>query len=311
MPPREIIVGHFDGALFSWQAEYVKKILAKCMHTHIYTQPLALAERSDAERIAPHMHTASGVSFELPAQVIRTHIMDRVVDCAVLPLEILPRELPYPLVLAAVVGRGNGREAFIAKNGGNFQSLPPGSRVGVYAKRQRTQASLIRSDLVYTPVSPDIGTLIGIEGMRSVDAAFYPETDVRRMSYDRHITELMPLDSMLPALRDGIAVVVHRESADIIDALLAVADAASQRVLAIEDAFLRDYHPPYDAPFAGMISITGSEVRFILRAVDEDTLRTFDDEYRTHEPFDAVAFGRDCAVRFERKGGRSPLSKHR
>ncbi|MEK6796222.1 MAG: hypothetical protein AABZ39_15690 [Spirochaetota bacterium] len=311
MPRSEIIVGHFDGALFTWQAEYVKKILSKCMKERIYTQPLALADRADAMKIAPHMFTAAGVSFELPARVIHDHIVEGIVDCAALPLEILPLELPFPLALAGVVGRGSGREAFLSRSGEGFRSIAPGSRVGVYAKRQRTQASLMRSDLVYTPVSPDIGMLIGIEGMRSVDAVFYPETDVRRMSYDRSITEIISMDAMLPALRDGIAVVAHRENRAVLDAIAGVIDAASQRIYAIEDAFLRDFNPVYDAPFAGCITITGSEIRFALRAVDEDTLRAFDDEYRIHEPFDAHAFGRDCASRFERKGGRSPLSKHR
>ncbi|MBI4978097.1 MAG: hypothetical protein HZC28_11475 [Spirochaetes bacterium] len=307
----EIIIGHFEGRLFAWQGDYVRKILEHIVPIPVFTRSIAPENRDDLVKVASHIYTNSfSIDLHFHTTIIDAAIRSGEIDCAVVPLEILPEELPYPLTLAGVVGRVQHREVLISRDKVPFAKLPPGASVGVYSLRQVVQLKHIRGDLSYVIVPPDAETLLSVTGMKDLAAVVYPESDVKRLSYDALITETFSEEMILPALRQSaFGCVTHRENSAVISAMQHVTDAATLRTTRCEEGFMHDFNPPFDAPLAGRASVNGDELRFSVRSIDEITLRVFEDEYTSIGDTDAYAFGRECARRFEQKGGRTPIKR--
>jgi hydroxymethylbilane synthase len=62
-------------------------------------------------------------------------LLDARVDMAVHSMKDLPTELPGELCVAAVLPRGDVRDAFISNKGESLGALPPGAAVGTSSLR--------------------------------------------------------------------------------------------------------------------------------------------------------------------------------
>lgn len=303
----EIIIGHFDGKLLLWYAEYLKKICEKLFKIPVYLKCVIPAKGKDYEMIAPHIYSSPHKpDFSFFAEQFSYLIKEEEIDVMAAPLELMPGTLPYPLYQAAIINRVQNQEALISKDRSGFYKLPAGAKVGVYSLRQIVQLKLLRPDLKYCPVSPEAERFIGIDAMEGVDACVYPLADLKRLNFDRFISEIFSIDALLPAPRQSAIICVsHRENSRFNDKLKGMMDNNTAVASACENGFIENFNPPFDAPLGAFAELSGSMLRFTIRSVDPNTLRVFEDEYISEDIENAYNFGSEAAYKFEKKGGRS------
>lgn len=302
----EIIIGHFDGSLFRWYANYIKQLLTRLTNLPVYLREIIPENESDYRKISAHCCAEPiDLSFSFHTNIYFSALKNEEIDIMAIPCEIIESKLPYPLSLAAVLGRVAHRECLISRGKKSFSELKSGDKVGVYSSRQKTQLDLWRTDLEYSFTTPDLETLISVKGMGEYEAVVFPEADIKRLGYEKYIAEIFPEEIILPALRQSVIGCVTRNDNTEIRALLGeVSDKIIRDETLIEEGFLANFNPPFDAPIGGRAIIDANEMRLWLRSVNSSR-RSFEEEFIESKDNDPFEFGAKCAYAFEKKGGRS------
>lgn len=88
-------------------------------------------------------------------------VLDGRADIAVHSAKDLPTASTVGLVLAAVLERGDARDAVVTRDGAGLGSLAPGTRVGSSSARRAALLADLRPDLVCVPVRGNVDTRLG------------------------------------------------------------------------------------------------------------------------------------------------------
>lgn len=83
---------------------------------------------------------------------------DGSIDIAVHSLKDLPTVLDPRFALAAVLERAPVRDVLVTRDGGGFDSLPAGARVGTSSVRRARQVMFLRPDLIVTDLRGNVPT---------------------------------------------------------------------------------------------------------------------------------------------------------
>ena len=89
---------------------------------------------------------------------LETALDDGTIDIAVHSLKDLPTVLDSRFALAAVLERAPVRDVLVTRDGGGFDSLPAGSRVGTSSVRRARQVTHLRPDLEVTDLRGNVPT---------------------------------------------------------------------------------------------------------------------------------------------------------
>ncbi len=226
------------------------------------TRPSALARRQTAHIIS--LLQAAWPGLECREQVITT-AGDRVLDrplselgekglftrelekallcgeahVAVHSLKDLPVEKTPGIVLGAVPARDSALDVFIAPNGETLSNLPKGARVGTCSLRRTAQLLAHRPDLNILPLRGNVDTRLRKAVNGEYDAIVLAAAGLNRLDLEKHITETLPLDLMLPAPGQGaLAVQCRADDTETLRLLDAIHDAATYAAVSAERAFL-------------------------------------------------------------------------
>lgn len=135
------------------------------------------------------------------------------VDFAVHSLKDLPTAQPDDLVVAAMPPREDPRDALVARDGLTFAELPDGARVGTGSPRRMAQLNAyarshgLRIETV--PIRGNIDTRIGYVRKGELDAVVLAAAGLNRIGRADEVTELVPVDTVLPAPARGTGDRVH------------------------------------------------------------------------------------------------------
>lgn len=306
-PHEELIIGHFEGALFTWHAEYVKRILKKIVPIPLFTRAITPERSEDRDAISMHVYSApQALDFDFHIRLAEDALLNDDIDVMIMPMETMALRTPYRLTLAAVFHRVQTNDALVSREKTPFERLPEGAKVGFYSLRQLAQLKLLRNDLSYLPASHDAELTLGVEGLEGYDAAVYPEADAKRLGFENAIAHVFSFDDVMPAFRQSaMGCVTKKGNIPLIEALKKGMDAQALKATVCENGFLKALNPPFDAPLGGYAEYAGHMLRLVARSVDPKTLRVFHYEYTDFDIPDPEAFGAQCAADFERRGGRS------
>lgn len=109
---------------------------------------------------------------------------DGSIDIAVHSLKDLPTVLDERFALAAVLERAPVRDVLITRDGGGFDSLPAGARVGTSSVRRARQVKFLRPDLVVVDLRGNVPTrLQKLASGESHDAILLAEAGLVRLGY--------------------------------------------------------------------------------------------------------------------------------
>ena len=109
---------------------------------------------------------------------------DGSIDIAVHSLKDLPTVLEERFALAAVLERAGVRDVLVTRDGGGFDSLPAGARVGTSSVRRARQVQFLRPDLEVVDLRGNVPTrLQKLASGENHDAILLAEAGLVRLGY--------------------------------------------------------------------------------------------------------------------------------
>ena len=123
---------------------------------------------------------------------------DGSIDIAVHSLKDLPSVLDSRFLLASVLERAPVRDVLVTRNGGGFEALPPGARVGTSSVRRARQVTHLRPDLEVVDLRGNVPTRLRklLTGEHH-DAIVLAEAGLVRLGY---LPPSAPVDGPEPVL---------------------------------------------------------------------------------------------------------------
>ena len=179
------------------------------------------------------------------------------IDCAVHSMKDLPAALPAGISIAAVPPREDARDAFISTVAYKLTGLPKGARVGTSSPRRRAQIFRMRPDLKVVPMRGNVETRLKKLSAGEVEALILAAAGLKRLGVAKVITELLPIDRMIPAIGQGsLAITARRDDRELLRFIMkACHNSASGLAIRAERALLREIGGGCHTPLAAHAEI--------------------------------------------------------
>jgi hydroxymethylbilane synthase len=184
------------------------------------------------------------------------------VHAAVHSLKDLPTEDAPGLVIGAIPERADMRDVLICPAGYTFESLPSGAVVGTSSTRRRAQLLAQRSDLRIESIRGNVDTRIRKVTQGQYDAIVLAAAGVIRSRLQEHITQYLPLETMLPAPGQGaLAVQCRFDDPKTLRYLSVLEDPATRTAVNCERAFLSALGGGCSLPVGAVAVAEGTEIK--------------------------------------------------
>jgi hydroxymethylbilane synthase len=286
---RRFLVGARGSPLALWQANHVRALL---IDVHglgddaVALEPITTS--GDLIRDKPLRDFGGKGLF---TKEIDEALLGNRVDLAVHSMKDLPTDLPPGITIAAVLPRGDVRDAFISAKGESLAALPPGAVVGSSSLRRQAQVKRLRPDLQAIDFRGNVETRLKKLEQGMVDATLLALAGLERLGLTRHATSVLPTDEMLPAVAQGaIGVSCRNDDAKTRELLHALNDDRTATAVACERAFLAQLDGSCRTPIAGLAEIADGLLRFRGLVLNPEGTEWHEIE-RSGAPEDAVSIG--------------------
>ena len=185
---------------------------------------------------------------------IDRNLLNGSVDLAVHCLKDIPGDVPAPqgLSFAAYLPREDVRDAVISRTGATLAELSEGAVIGTSAVRRAAQLRLHHPHLEIKPLRGNVNTRLMRLDEGHFGAIVAAVAGLRRVNEAHRITEILPLETMCPAVGAGIIALRCRTADTEIRALsAALNDAETDRHATAERAMLHALQGHCNSPIAG------------------------------------------------------------
>lgn len=291
-------IGSRGSKLALWQAEWVARELARF---------------GQAARIEIIRTTGDKMTDVALAQVggkglftreIEEALLAGRIDLAVHSLKDLPTALPEGLALAAVPAREDARDAVVGRP---LSQLEPGARVGTSSLRRTAQLRWLRPDLTIEPVRGNVDTRLRKLAEGRYEAIVLALAGLRRLGWEERIAEILPLETMLPAVGQGALAIEARQGDDVVwAACRPLEDADTRCAVSAERALLAALGGGCQVPIAAHAAISDGALWLRAAVISPDGAQAVRDEIRG-APDDAEQLGRELARRLLASGAQAIL----
>lgn len=193
------------------------------------------------------------------------------IDLAVHSMKDVPTDLPGPLEIAAITKREDPRDAFLSDKVKRFEDLPKGARVGTSSLRRQTQLLGLRPDLIVVDNRGNLDTRIRKMEEGKFDAIVLAAAGLRRLGWERRITQVLPEEISLPAIGQGaLGIEIRRDDPETREAVSFLNDRDTSFAVRAERGFLRRLEGGCQVPIAGHATVEGGTVhlRALVASVD-------------------------------------------
>ncbi|HEX6799112.1 MAG TPA: hydroxymethylbilane synthase [Ktedonobacterales bacterium] len=304
-----IVAGTRGSALALWQTRHVIALLGEVApQVAVGIQEISTrGDQTQALRIPlTQLGDKSMFVAELEQALLRGEI-----DIAVHSLKDLPGRLDPRLAIAAVPARADARDALISRSGQSLLELPPGARVATSSLRRQAQVLALRPDLRIEGMRGNVDTrlrkaLLDDDGP---DATILAVAGLARLGLESRITELLPVEQMVPAVGQGaLAVEVRANDARLRRLLHTIDDRATRVAVTAERAVLAAVSGGCQVPLGAhaILSADGATLRLLAVVASLDGARVVRVEHEGPAERPA-ALGRAVARELLRGGGREIL----
>jgi len=205
-------------------------------------------------------------------------------DAAVHSLKDLSLQVTPGIMLAAIPEREAVFDVVISAHGWTLATLPEGARIGTSSLRRSAQLLARRPDLQILPLHGGVDKRLEKVSRGEYDAIVLAKAGLTRLGLQEHISEVMPLEVMLPAPGQGALAVQCRALDTQTQKLLAsIHDPLTAEAIYAERAFVIHLRAGCSLPLAafaeknnGTIILTGAVLTpdgrqaIRLSAVDQD-----------------------------------------
>uniref|UniRef100_A0AAU2JTQ5 Porphobilinogen deaminase n=1 Tax=Streptomyces sp. NBC_00049 TaxID=2903617 RepID=A0AAU2JTQ5_9ACTN len=246
---------------------------------------------------------------------LRDALLRGEVDFAVHSLKDLPTAQPAELVIAAMPRREDPRDALVARDGLTFEQLPDGARIGTGSPRRMAQLNHLALSLgkriETVPIRGNVDTRIGFVRDGELDAVVLAAAGMNRIGRGDEATDLLSVDSVLPAPGQGaLAVECLASDTDLIAALGELDDPHTRAAVTAERSLLAALEAGCSAPVGAFADLpadgqTVNEMRLrgVVGTLDGSTLVQLSTTGSVPQSYDeAMALGRELADEMLAKG---------
>lgn len=270
-------------ALARWQTARVIQLLQNT-HPALECSEYVITTTGDQllDRPLPEIGGQGLFTSELEAVLLSGKV-----DAAVHSLKDLPVEDTPGIVVAAIPERDAAQDVLVTADGQTLSSLPEGARVGTCSLRRTAQLLARRPDLTVLPLRGNVDSRVRKVLNGEYDAVVLAQAGLTRLGLQAHISEVFPLDVMLPAPGQGaLAVQCRVDDLQTLELLAAIHDPLSAAAVTAERAFLSSLGGGCSLPVAafaqkhdGQIILTGAVISvdgkqaIRLSAVDQEPQR--------------------------------------
>ncbi len=194
-----LTIGTRTSKLALWQTHHVIALL-QAQFPDLVCEIMPFVTKGDKtlDKPLPEIGGKGLFTLELENALTRGEI-----DLAVHSLKDLPVEDAEGLTMGAIIGRADVRDVIVAKNGWTLKTLPQGATVGTSSLRRKAQLLMRRPDLNVQSIRGNVGTRVNKVVHGDYDAAILAAAGLLRINLDDHITEFLPIGTMLPAPGQG------------------------------------------------------------------------------------------------------------
>ena len=293
-----ITIGSRGSQLALWQAHWVearlKEMGAECRIEIIRTT-------GDKIQDVPLAKVGTKGLF---TKEIEEALLDRSIDVAVHSLKDMPTDLPEGLTLQAIPEREDVRDALIGRK---LADLPAGAKVGTSSLRRAAQLRAARPDLVIENIRGNLDTRLRKLDEGQYDAIVLAAAGLRRLGWAARITELMPVETICPAVGQGaLAVETRNDQSEGATMARKLDHLVSRQAVTAERAVLRAMGGGCQVPIGAYAQIDRDSLRLRAIVITPDGERVIQGE-RTGAASDADAIGAALAGELLAGGAREIL----
>lgn len=182
---------------------------------------------------------------------IEKAILEGYVDVGVHSAKDLPTAVPKGLKVTAYIERESPADCVVGKR---IRELGSGTKVGTSSLRREKQIKAIKPEVEIVPLRGNIDTRIKKVEIGFCDSAILGYAGLKRLGFERYITEILDPLEFIPAPGQGAIVVETRE--DEIAEIIATLDHKATRLeVETEREFIR-------AAGGGCRKVTGAVARY-------------------------------------------------
>jgi len=253
-------IGSRGSQLALWQANHVAELLRA--QGHDVSIEIIKTTGDKITEIALSKVGTNGMF----TKEIEEALVEKRIDLAVHSLKDLPTELSPEFTLAAILCRGDARDAFVSQNFKSLASLPQRARVGTSSLRREAQVRATRPDLQVLSLRGNVDTRLRKLENGEFDAIILAAAGLKRLGREEMVRERLSLDQMCPAAGQGaLAIETRSDDSACASAVSFMDDAVSRTTTACERALLNGLGGGCQVPIGAHAEVSGDEL--LLTAV--------------------------------------------
>ena len=192
------------------------------------------------------------------------------VDVAVHSLKDMPALTPPGLIIAAVLRRGDVRDALISRRGEGLEALPAGARIGTDSRRRAVQLHALRPGVAPVSIRGNVETRLRKVEAGEYDAAVLAVAGLERLGLLDRASQVFSVDELLPAVGQGaLAAECRTNDADVLALLRRVDHRETHLAVAAERAFLARLGAGCRLPVGAYAEVAGNRLRLRAMLADE------------------------------------------
>jgi hydroxymethylbilane synthase len=233
---RSLRLGTRGSALARWQANHVIELL-RTAHPELTVKIIIVSTKGDKnlDVSLPQLGGKGVFTEELEAALRNGEL-----DFAVHSLKDLPTTPPQGLTIGAVPARGSVQDILVSRDGYKLENLPQGANIGTGSPRRAAQLLYERPDLKMIDIRGNVDTRIGkaLDVNSPYAAIVLAQAGVERLDRMSVMSQILPLEQMLPAPGQGALAVQCRDDAESLNVLQSITHLETQGAVIAERAFL-------------------------------------------------------------------------
>ncbi len=254
---KRIRIGTRGSQLALWQAQWVQKALM-AKDPDLSVELVVIKTKGDKILDVPLAKVGGKGLF---VKEIEAALVDGRIDLAVHSMKDMPSELPEGLTIGAVPLREVPNDVLISRDGSGISDLPAGARIGTSSLRRVAQLRHIRSNITIADLRGNLDTRLKKLENGGYDAIVLAAAGMKRLGFERRISQLLSPEIMLPAVGQGALCIETRAKDPAIETTIAFLDHPPTRhAITAERACLRQLEGGCQVPIAAYATLSHDQI---------------------------------------------------
>ncbi|MEA1961053.1 MAG: hydroxymethylbilane synthase [Bacillota bacterium] len=250
-------LGTRGSKLALWQAEYVKQQLILAVD-NIEVEIKVI--RTKGDKILDVALSKIG-DRGLFTKEIENELLAGNIDLAVHSMKDMPSVLAEGLCVGAVLEREDAADVLLSHKGYTLDELPEKAIVGTSSLRRIAQLKAFRPDLQMVDIRGNVETRLRKMIEQDMDGIVLAYAGVRRLGFEKEITQKLPFELILPAVGQGaIAIENRKNDQGVQDIVSKINNENAWFSTKAERSFLAELEGGCQVPIACNASLIGGKI---------------------------------------------------